>query len=87
MMTVYILKCKPDHDQLPFANYCIFFLTCLAFWIRRVYNTGTINTGAGKFGVTEKLIFCDCLNSLEDIVLPGMVNLTHLVHQADLTKH
>lgn len=51
--TVYILKPKPDHGQLVFANYCI-FLTCLAFWISGVYNNRTIKTGAGKFEVTEK---------------------------------
>lgn len=65
MMTVYILTCKPDLDQLLIANYCIFQkenkqpkrnmlglldLKGLRYWGKKSKQN---ITGAGKFDVTE----------------------------------
>lgn len=64
MMTVYILTCKPDLDQLLIANYCIFqkkkqkknMLGLLDLKGLRYWKKKNI-TGAGKFDVTESVDF------------------------------
>lgn len=77
-MTVYILKPKPDHDQLVFANY-----------FYHAWHSGSVgSTILGQLRLEQVSLrsqksFCDCLNSLGDIALPCMVNLTLLVNQAD----
>lgn len=85
-MIVYIRKAKPDHGQLVFAYNCIFnMLGILDQWGLTTLGQFRLEQASLR-SQNSTFLLCDCLNSLEYILLPCMVNLAHLVNQADLIR-